>query len=78
MSNHILNMEPGKAMAPIVGKNPRYRPVVNYGRSEALRLIYRRISESERMFGTEPLTPKQTALVVRVALECYDKGEGNL
>ena len=77
MKNHILDFEPGRAMEPIVGKRPRYREV-NHDRRDALRLIYRRLAEADRMYGTEPLTPKQTALVVRVALEAFDKGEGTL
>ena len=81
-NNHIIDFEPGTAMAPIVGDRPRYQSVAGHakyqGRREALRLIYRRIAEAERMFSTEPLTPKQTAMVVRIGLEAYYKGEGYL
>ena len=72
-------IEPHQGIAAIHDANgitPDWRAALP-SREVALRLVYTRLAEAEMEDGFY-LTPAQTALVVGIAMEAYDAGEGAL
>jgi hypothetical protein len=75
--DHII--EPTQGIAAIHATNgdtPDWK-VALPSREAALRLVCARLAEAE-MEDSFYLTPAQTALVVGIAMEAYDAGEGAL
>mgnify|MGYP003424608310 CR=1 FL=1 len=77
MSNtHIIDMEPGTIVPQITGQVPVWKVAIS-ARDEAMKRVFHRLAEAEMEDGFY-LTPAQTALVVGIAMEAYDAGEGAL
>lgn len=76
MSTHIIDMEPGTIMPEMTGQAPVWKVAIP-AREDALKRVYHRLAEAEMEDGFY-LTPAQTALVVGIAMEAYDAGEGSL